>query len=427
MSDMGSDQTVQFSFCPKCGTTLNKGQCAKCGWSPAPAVIHATPPRKRRRFELLIAALTLLILLSVGLNTILNFGSVVGWLPTGVLLWMDGDGKGQASTELAQRFRQDKLSKNQLAKLVEKRLMDSTLHVQSPYPAGVEQALQIEHNCRLPGGEVDVLLEDWKLLVDGDAVAAAPPTQIPEAVPGLPDDIPIPNNARVLRTRNERMQKINLPSLEAGTHKIELTGRLAAKRGIENPEIIYSRLASLTKDVEIKGVLRDYIRARTGSSVLNVVRDHCGAHSFWTGNEDEDENRKYTLQIGLALPEVPFIMSVWARVGKKGEFTQIGSFDAEKSPRTIARNRDFSLADVPGIAEAKRIQVQLRPDLEKAIAGGHKECFGGIVEWDAIPLSHRRSGYRFNPYTDEVRPPSRVQKPDGKKKELPQREAEEEL
>lgn len=401
MSDAAVNEATAFTFCPKCGTSLADGCCGKCGWS------SSAPHVPRKRFGILITALALLILVSVGLNTMLNFGTVVGWLPSDVLLLMDGDGSGRASTELMQRFRQDKLSKRQMSSLVEQRTLDSGLRLQSPFPVGFMQTLQIEHNCRVPGDQVKVSIDDWILNVDGKQISTA------FSVPRRPQGFVIvgsegspPPNARIIPSRDERLQRIDLPALDAGLHRIEVVGQLRVRQAKASGEELFARPISLTENVEVKGGLQDYVRPRISDRMLKVARNTCAALAFWTGDEDSDG--RYTLKLGVASPEVPFVMSVWVRVGSKKEFTRIGTLTVEPMRQYLAMSHELSLAEVPGITEAKRIQVQLRPDLAAALTQKHNECFGGVVEWDNVPMPHRRASYKFDPFTDEVYPPSRV-------------------
>lgn len=409
MSESAIKESVPFTFCPKCGAPLANGRCERCGWAFPPTSSYSTAPRRRRRLEFLIAALVLVVLASVGLNFFLNFGSTVSWLPADVLLWMD-DGKGDASADLIRRMRDGKLSDRQLTKLVTQRISDPQLALRSPFPVGHEQVIQIEQNCGMPLEGLTVQVRDWKLFVNGVEVSNSIELTNLRSESDL-TTTKSKSAKKKSRARTDRQvgQNITLKALEAGTHQIKLIGELTVCRNSAPQEPLYARPVSVSRDVEIKGQLTDYSKPRTDKEILAFLRNASVAHAWWTG-EEEDEYRPYSLSIGAAMPGVPFLMNVSVRVGAKGDWTRVGKFGNEGQSNLISSIEKYSLADVPGIEDARRIQVRLDPDLVTAFKGGHQEFFGGIVEWDSVPVHHHAVGHHPNPGTDAYRPPSRVRK-----------------
>ncbi|HKQ48299.1 MAG TPA: hypothetical protein VJZ71_09550 [Phycisphaerae bacterium] len=372
--------------------------------------------------EILIGSLALVLLVSIGLNFLLNFDSMVQWLPADVLLWMD-DGKGNASADLIRRLRDGKLSDRQLAKLVSQRISDPRLVLRSPFPVGHEQVVHIEQNCRMPLDKLSVEMADWRVLVDGAEVFNST------------SHVNLKTEDKVTKSRKkktprfgegQRAQTVTLMPLEAGSHSIQLTGDMTVFRSKENREIVYCRPVSVNRNLEISGDLADYAKPRTDSQLLELMRNGCVAYSWWAGKE-EDEYRNYRLSLWAASPGIPFIATVWVRVGSTGDFTKVGLFTNRGSTSTISWGDQYSLVDVPGISDARRIQVRLTPDLATAFKNGHREFFAVIIEWDSVPVRHRRVGQCPNPATDEYRLPSRVRKSNNKKNESPASEGDEEI
>lgn len=416
-------EPAAFTFCPKCGGPLADGRCANCGWSVPPPVSYSSRLPKRRLLEILIASLVLVVLASVGLNFFLNFESTVQWLPSDVLLWMD-DGKGDASAELIRRHRDGKLSDRQLVKLIETRLSDPRLVLRSPFPPGHEQVMVIEQNCRMPLDTLSLQVKDWTLLVDSKEVS----NSAGQAKSHAETKTKAKKSERRKPRAGDRQvaQSITIRPLAAGIHTLQLTGELTVFRNKESEELVYARPVSINRDIDIKGELADYAQPRTDGELFERMRNACVAYSWWTGKED-DEYRNYLLSLYAASPGIPWIASVWVRVGSSGDFTKVGEFTNHGDIQMISWGDQLSLNEVPGISEARRIQVRLKPDLAAAFNYGYREFFAAIIEWDSVPVRHRAIGRAPYPTADEYRPPSRVRKFLSKKKKSPPSETDEEV
>lgn len=413
-----------FTFCPKCGSSLADGSCAKCGWALPTASSHTSAPRKRRRLEVLIASLVLVLIVSIGLNFLLNFDSMVQWVPSVVLLWMD-DGKGDGSAELIRRLREGKLSDRHLVKLIDQRLSDPRLVLRSPFPAGHEQVMVIEQNCRMPLDSLSLQVKDWKLIVDGAEVSHSE----------NPSDVISETKAKKKKTTKKKSRRLGdaqvaqhiiLNSLDAGVHTVQLTGDLTVFRTNEAKEVVYSRAMSINRDVEISGQLADYSEPRTNAKLLELMKNACLAYSWRAGTED-DEFRSYVLSLYAASPGMPFTASVWVRVGSSGDFTKVGEFTNRGDNSVISWGDRYSLIEVPGIEEARRIQVRLTPDLSAALRNGYKEFLAVMIEWDSVSVWQRDPGWAPNPGRDPFRPPSRVRKFATTTKESSSSERDEEI
>lgn len=418
---LSADSLPTFEFCPQCGTVLTEGRCAKCAWQIPSTDERKSSAKNSRRTQKLFAALLAVILLSVGVNLLLNFETMIEWLPSGVLLWMDRKDREEITSELTQRFRNDRLSESQVRDLVAKRLDDSAILIQSPFPAQVKQTISLNHRCALPPGAVYVHLEDWKLLVDGSQVAQ------PSVDSGNRAKAESSARKKIRKVREDdnhsSTQNLTLPALESGSHRIEITGQLTVRREGEEKDVLYSRPLSLSHDLEIKGEIRDYYIGRSDKSMFNIVRKSWTAIGWWSGDED-DENRDYRLTVWLMIPGTPIVSSVWVRAGINGEYTQVGKVDTSGRHQLMAFSLEFSLAEVPGIEDARRLQVRIIPDYPTIISRKVDECFGGIIEWNKVSITHRKD--HFSPFGGDPSLPSRVTSDRSKSKKA-ERDDDEEL
>lgn len=297
-------------------------------------------------------------------------------LPDAVLIRFADVRGGFVRTELRRRLEAGDLAPKHVPDVLALFAHEILVDLRSPFAGNTEQIFAVSCPANLSHKKWRVHLEELALVLDGNAVENATAMHDVEW-------------RRDAGTEN----LLRLPPLDEGEYELTVKAAIVVEAVDEENEAAPSeamrRPVEARKTLSIRGDLDDYL-------ALEMTDEQRGSlyASLAAQVSCRNVGKKITrrLYIHEAILPVNLAGGVWARPGNADQYSYVGFFLNRASRYRYPGMHSFSLDDVPGIKDAKKISVRIVPDFALALYLRHDTCFNGIVEWPALKISRPRPG-----------------------------------
>ncbi|MGD8452291.1 MAG: hypothetical protein PVJ57_10775 [Phycisphaerae bacterium] len=407
---MSTETYKPAGYCPKCGYAMDVGQCPECG-AEVTARTLARWPRGywRRRVIRWGVILVLLVGVSYGGYRLWRSGKWVRWLPNDVLLWGMTWESDRIDKELLRRCENQTLSEDEMRRVFEfayeRRLVfPREIPAWTSVPAMVEIRWRgvLRHDVYW-GDFGDTARDAWRIQV-GEHTFNVPGSWLGHNCYEFGYEVwfdlpPLPPGQEIITVDGEFWEEEPpVKGLPAGTR---LPVHLAEPL----------RVADRRMDEYVTDVWEPELAEKAGAGVLaGAVRwEECACS-----------------ELALAFTPLPFsrAFDVYIRTDGQEEYEALE--DAFGLPERVAVERGcygricVLLPWKGPVADAKTVDVQLRPSRAVALFYGYDACFGGVIEWLDLPLRDEPSVVNVSISTwvsvydtsycevEEVDPPTRV-------------------
>ncbi len=338
-----------------------------------PEKLLTRPERLRFRKSLsrLLPILLALSLISAGYYGNLRYDFIT-WLPSSLLLQLQGDLESRSNRELLRRFRANELTGPQARRFLLALLQPPTLTSEQhqTVDAPLRFRLSYETPLTLPAQTYFFSIADLRLKVDGH-------------------DVPQDGLSRSGFQLLEGRPVVIGPRLELGHHEFAVTGIIslhAFRAGPQQPPLVVEKPFQTTSTVQIQGELLQYVQATAEARFARRLMDTLSLAAV----RRDRTGRGGVIWFRGAGVGIPVAATVLVRpAGIDADYREVGQVCLNHPfiNRGAVRVDDFQAP-----SQGARLDVRIVPSLLTAWNAGESKCFSGAIEWRRIPLERGRPG-----------------------------------
>lgn len=345
---------------------MNPGTCPECGAVVAAGSLLASPATLRRRRVVRRICLAIVPLILVAMAIFVYDGvNWARWLPTNVLLILQGNYRGTVGRELLQRFSAGTLTPEQTQTLFDPYVDKPVLQGYPKYPANVPFKIQVLCRAKPPTAPWVCGMVDWQLSVDGKPVDTSD-----------------------MRTFQDQEDEDSVedrwiwcPPLSEGRHHITVDGvatlKLMTTQGISS--VLHHRTVRLSRDVKISDSLRDYVQPVASPKQVAQMRRSVAASVFL----DPEISSKTVLAIRYASLPTPMAGMVLARTSQESAFIPLREVFHPSGSSGV----DFFYLDPKlHLDRTGSMDVLINPDPLISFHHRTRFYFNGVVQWHRLPI-----------------------------------------